>query len=206
MALCKGFTTCVTKLDPQEATLYRKEDTEQLQLISSNNPLPVDTREVRIVRTEGPRNTIIDYNPKPTEPDHQLWLWGNTWVSQLEFDPKDWAWRRIGVLPVTTILNYTTKRGYRVALRQDNHQMPVDAELEAAGINGKARAKFFNRIWHPHLPRKVSAMQWLVLTEGLPVGAWRERIGLPNTCQICPAQERETLQHAFRDCSEITQA
>ena len=84
--------------------------------------------------------------------------------------------------------------------------MTVDAELEAEGFNSKTRAKFFNRIWHPYLPRKVSAMQWLILTEGLPVGAWRERLGLPGGCQLCPAQTRETLQHSFQECPEITQA
>ena len=78
--------------------------------------------------------------------------------------------------------------------------------MEAVGFNSKTRANFFNRIWHPYLPRKVSAMQWLILTEGLPVGAWRERIGLPNHCQLCPAQSRETLQHAFQECTEITRA
>lgn len=49
-------------------------------------------------------------------------------------------------------------------------------------------------------------MQWLILTEGLPVGAWRERVGLPNHCQLCPAQPKETLQHAFQDCPEIQRA
>jgi hypothetical protein len=68
-------------------------------------------------------------------------------------------------LPDTTVLNYSTKRGYRVALRQNNHRMQVDMELEEAGHNSKARAKFFNKIWHPYLPRKVSAMQWLILTK-----------------------------------------
>lgn len=90
-------------------------------------------------------------------------------------------------------------------MKQDNHQMKVDAELEAAGYPSKDRAKFFNRIWHPYLPRKVSAVQWLILTEGLPVGAWRERIGLPSNCQLCPTQTRETLQHAFQECTEIKQ-
>lgn len=49
-------------------------------------------------------------------------------------------------------------------------------------------------------------MQWLILTEGLPVGAWRERIGLPNACRLCVDQTRETLQHAFQDCLEINRA
>ena len=81
--------------------------------------------------------------------------------------------------------------------------MRVDAELETAGFNSKSRAKIFNRIWHPYLPRKVSAMQWLILNEGLPVGAWRERLGLSNQCQLCPMHLRESLQHAFQTCSEI---
>lgn len=49
-------------------------------------------------------------------------------------------------------------------------------------------------------------MQWLILTEGLPVGAWRERIGLPNECQLCPAQSKGTFQHAFVECPAVSQA
>lgn len=84
--------------------------------------------------------------------------------------------------------------------------MRVDAELEAEGYNSKIRAKFFNRIWHPYLPRKVSAMQWLILTEGLPVGAWREKLGLSNECQLYEDHTRETLQHAFQECPEVSRA
>lgn len=43
-------------------------------------------------------------------------------------------------------MNYTTKRGYRVALRQDNNQMNVNVVLEAIGFINKDKAKFFNRI------------------------------------------------------------
>ena len=81
---------------------------------------------------------ILDYNcTKPTKEDELLWLWGNGWISELEWDPKDWLWQRIGIHPETTTLNYSTKRGYRVALRQDNHQMLLDSELEAVGLDGK---------------------------------------------------------------------
>lgn len=192
---------------PTTASLYHKDSSERLQPISHNHNLPPDSREIRIVRTVGPRHIILDYNPvSEIEDDQSLWVWGNEWVSRLEWDPKEWLWRRIGILPESNILNYTTKRGYRVAMRQENHQMPIDAELEAEGYDSKMRAKFFNRIWHPHLPRKVSAMQWLILTKGLPVGAWRERIGLASACQICPTQDRETLQHSFLECTEVSQA
>ena len=196
----------IIQTHPVEAVLYRKENSEQLTKVDTQHQIPEWAREVRIVRTMGPKNTILDYNPsKDITVEHTLWMWGNTWIEPLEWDPKDWSWRRIGLLLDTSILNYTTKRGYRVALKQENHQMTVDAELEAAGYNGKTRTKFWNKIWHPYLPRKVSAMQWLVLTDGLPVGAWREKLGLDGACQLCVLQERETTQHAFLECEEVKQ-
>lgn len=190
-----------------EATLYKKEHTEQLTLLGHNQRTPNDSQEVCIIQTRGPRRAIAEYNPvDETEEGEELWIWGNEWICNLEWDPKEWSWIRLGIHPDTSILNYTTKRGYRVALRQDNQQMPIDAELEAAGYDSKTRAKFFNRVWHPYLPRKVSAMQWMILAEGLPVGAWRERLGLPSACQLCPIEVRETLQHAFMDCPMVTKA
>ena len=201
------FVYHIQKVDPQEDALYKKEPNEQLRLLGTKQRVPLGAREVRIIRTLGPKHTILDCNPTDDTPAEQnLWLWGNKWLEELEWDPKDWIWRRLGILPDTSVLNYTTKRGYRIALKQHNHQAPVDVELEAAGFDGKAQAKFWNRIWHPYLPRKISAMQWLILTKGLPVGAWREKLGLDGTCQICILQERETLQHAFFDCTEVTQA
>lgn len=195
----------ITQVDPPLVHLYHKDHTERLQLVAQVlQPIDHQWQEVRVVECGGNRRTIFDFNPKKAiNPEHTIWLWGNDWVRNLQWDPKEWHWRRIGVLPITSVLNYSTKRGYRVALKQNNHTMRVDAELEAEGFNSKTRAKFFNRIWHPYLPRKVSGMQWLILTEGLPVGAWREKLGLPNNCQLCPEQARETLQHAFQDCPEV---
>lgn len=201
------FVYQVHQPERQEGTLYRKETSEVLTFVACDQRIPAGSKEIRVVRTIGPKNGILDYNPTDETPTEQtLWVWGNEWLSNLEWDPKEWTWRRLGILPNTSVLNYSTKRGYRVAMRQDNHQMEVDAELELAGFNSKERAKFFNRIWHPYLPRKVLAMQWLILTRGLLVGAWRKRIGLSSTCQICNQQERETLQHAFMDCTKITRA
>jgi hypothetical protein len=193
--------------DPPEVSVYRREKTQQLVLTGIEHQIPPDVREVRVIRTLGPSRITLDYNPTDaTPPEQTLWMWGHQWLCDLEWDPKDWNWRRLGMLPDSSVLNYTTKRGYRIALRQNNNQMAVDAELEAAGFRSKDRAKFFNRIWHPYLPRKVSAMQWLILTEGLPVGAWREKVGLPAKCPLCLPHTRETLQHAFIECTEVQKA
>lgn len=65
---------------------------------------------MRIIHTLGANHTILDYNPVDDTPEEQsLWVWGNTWLEDLEWDPKDWSWRRLGILPETSILNYTTK-------------------------------------------------------------------------------------------------
>ena len=148
----------VTSTDPLQATLYQKDKTERLlEVEQQHSPHGNQMHEVRMIQCGGPRRAVLDINPEDSpDKEHTLWLWGNDWVRNLEWDPMEWQWRRVGILERTSILNYTTKRGYRVALRQNNHTMRLDAELEAAGYNSKTRARFFNQIWHPHLPHKVS--------------------------------------------------
>ena len=190
--------------DPLAATLYLKDATERLKPAAQQDLcFGEELGEVRVICCIGDKNTKLDFNPRTTTEEQSLWLWGGEWIKHLEWDPREWQWRQIGILSETNILNYSTKRGYRIALRQNNHQMQVDAEVEAAGYTSKARAKNINCIWHPYLPRKVLAMHWFILTEGLPVGAWREGIGMSNQCQLCPSHHRETLHHAFQDCLEI---
>ena len=195
----------IQNVAPLEANIYRKDPSEQLHLIAQKQPLPATPmREVRVIRCGGNKRTVLDINPQDeTEAEHTLWLWGKDWISHLEWDPREWHWRRIGALSDTSVMNYTTKRGYRIALKQNSQPMILDTELEREGFNSKARARFFNRIWHPFLPRKVSAMQWLVLTQGLPVGEWSEKIGLPSDCELCPFPVKETLQHALKDCPQM---
>ena len=81
----------IIQTDPVEAVLYRKEKSEQLTKVDTQHQIPEWAREVRIVRTMGPKNTILDYNPsKDITAEHTLWMWGNTWIKPLEWD------RRIG--------------------------------------------------------------------------------------------------------------
>lgn len=172
---------------------------QKLDLVEQHRLLLVaQLHEVQIARCGGQKRMVIDYKPREdNEPDFTLWLWEDEWICSLEWDPKEWLWRRIGILAETTVLNYSTKQGYQVALHQNNNLMGMDAEQEAAGYNSKARAKFFSRTWHPYLSRDISAMPWLILIESLLVGAWRERINLQNACQLYPIQSKEALQHTF---------
>ena len=96
-----------------------------------------------MIQCGGPIRTVFDINPKGAlNPELSLWMWGNKWIRDLEWDPKDCQWRRIGNLADISVLNYTTKRGYRVALRQNNHAMKVDAEIEAPATTTKQEQSF----------------------------------------------------------------
>ena len=106
----------ITGLQPVRGTVYRKEATERLHLLEHDSILLQHTLgEVRVVSTGGPKNTVMEFNTQKPR-DDTLWLWGGDWLQNLGWEPKEWQWRRIGVLPETNILNYTTKRGYRTAL------------------------------------------------------------------------------------------
>ena len=109
----------ITRTNPMAASVYLRLNTEQLQLIESNTLLPVGHySEVRIVRCGGAKRTVFDLNPVEIDnTELTLWMWGDDWISNLEWDPKEWQWRRIGVLPDTTVFNYCTKRGYRAAMK-----------------------------------------------------------------------------------------
>ena len=74
----------------QEGTLYRKEKSETLTLLGHNQRIPAGSKEVRIIRTLGPKNGVLDFNPtEETEPEQTLWIWGNDWIMNLEWDPKE---------------------------------------------------------------------------------------------------------------------
>ena len=74
--------------------MYSKDITEQLHLIEHRlQPFDNQWQEVRVIECGGPKRTILDMNPKKgTNPEHTLWLWGNEWVRNLEWDPKEWQW------------------------------------------------------------------------------------------------------------------
>ena len=76
---------------------------EELHLIDHRQPIPARPMwEVRVFRCGGNKRAVLDYNPQyETKPEQSLWLWGNDWISNLEWDPQEWQWRRLGILPDT---------------------------------------------------------------------------------------------------------
>lgn len=114
-------------MTPIEIAVYYKDTIDCLQLIEiHSSPCVAHLKEVRIVRCGGPKIIVVDFNPMDTiDFELSLRLWGDDWLINLDWDPKEWQWQRICILAETTVLNYTTKRGYKISLQQNNYQIKV---------------------------------------------------------------------------------
>lgn len=83
----------ISRLDPLEATLYHKATTEQLHKVEQFSLVPrTPLGEVRIIRCGGPKRDLIDFNPTDDAEAEELslWMWGQDWIINLDWDPKDW--------------------------------------------------------------------------------------------------------------------
>ena len=76
--------------ETNEASIFRREQSEQLTLLAQKQQLPPDSREVRVVRTIGPKNTTLDFNPvKASPPELSLWFGGQNGWKNLIGIPKN---------------------------------------------------------------------------------------------------------------------
>ncbi len=100
--------------------------------------------------------------------------------------------------------NYSTKRGYKVGMQSVPTNLKLDEQLAQEGYNLKKTTKLYLSLWHPWLPRKVSAMLWLIIAEGLPVEARRTNIGLPRECKVCQWVGEEIRAPFFDNREEKT--
>jgi hypothetical protein len=66
-------------------------------------------------------------------------------------------------------------------------------------------SRLYMSLWHPRLPRKISAMLWLISAKGLLVEAWRTQIGLPGSCKLCQMRHLEDSKHFFGKCNRVAE-
>ncbi len=66
---------------------------------------------------------------------------------------------------------YSSKRGYQNA-RKNHHSPSIITFIQDLGLCNLTVAQIVARIWHNARPRKVGALTWLTLNNGLPVGTW----------------------------------
>lgn len=92
-------------------------------------------------------------------------------VIDLELDPKEWYWPKIGQVKAGNFFKYSTKRGYRIINSREGKTPPFTSTLINASYSPEQCRKFYKDLWHPWLPKKVSTMLWLTCQGGLPLAA-----------------------------------
>ncbi|KAG0592850.1 hypothetical protein KC19_1G284800 [Ceratodon purpureus] len=187
---------------------YLKTASEELILDEEGEVrVPAGTPEqVRVLISCGIRQEIKRYNPKMTpSPNEQIWMFGTVPIIRLAWDPTEWEWAAIGSLKATGFFGYETKRGYKIGLRTRPSTMRGIRHLRAQGYNYKQCKLVINKVWHSWLPKKISAMLWLTMAGGLPVGAWRHLAGWGGECKMCNTADIESPEHALRTCPMVAE-
>lgn len=94
--------------------------------------------------------SVIEFNPKdPVDDSVSVWVYGSGEIKALSFDPKEWKWRRQGLIKQGHFFEYATKRGYRIILKNKYRQLGFDKWLEDRGYSDQQRKSFFLKLWHP---------------------------------------------------------
>jgi hypothetical protein len=142
--------------------------TQQALTLSTKNYRPI-----RILSQEKPGSTLRVARDPPTlgKKLQTYWIFETGFIQELSWDPREWHWRTAPPLGDASFFGYTTKRGYK------NAQKLVCAPNMLAFIQGlnlrnSTTLQVIARIWHNARPRKVGALIWLTLNQGLPVGTW----------------------------------
>jgi len=94
---------------------------------------------------------------------------------------------------------YSAKRGYRNA-KQALHTPNISSFIQRLNLRNSTVAQVIARLWHNARPRKVGALTWLTLNNGLPVGTWLQKMGIPTPCKGCHQGCPESAQHYLMDC------
>lgn len=161
--------------------------------------------EARIVDMDN-AGKVLGYNPEKYDADSILRPFGSGRIKDLRFDPKEWDWRPQGTMAPAIFFDYSTKRGYRIIVRDQHKPLRLDTWLAGADYSPQQRKQFFQRLWHSWIPRKVSGMVWLTIAGGLPLGSWRIRMGHSGICPLCNNNQIQTPEHALYSCPLVTPA
>lgn len=101
-----------------------------------------------------------------------------------------------------SVLNYTCKRGYWIALTLEGGHIRYWLNLKEQGLSPALKAKFFTNIRHKWLACKISSFIWLLLNRRLLVRTSLHTMKLPSECPVC-ATPIETLGHCLFHCTMV---
>jgi hypothetical protein len=182
--------------------------TGQIQATSSHSTtIPLEGyTPVRILAQDGHGATLrLVKDIQPGKKPPILWIFESGFVADLPWDPGDWHWQSTANMSDSPFFGYTAKRGYRNA-RRAQHTPGIINFVPHLNLSNTSVAQVIARIWHNARPRKVGALTWSILNNGLPVGTWLQVMGIQATCQGCDQGLLESAQHCLMECPPAQQA
>ncbi len=144
-------------------------------------------------------------SPPPGKKLPIYWIFESGFISELQWDPGDWHWQQRNNIGDAPFFGYSAKKGYRNA-RKKQHTPSIITFVQRLNLRNSTVAQIIARMWHNARPRKVGALTWLILNNGLSVGTWLQIIGIPATCETCDQGHMESAQHCLMECTPARQA
>jgi hypothetical protein len=112
------------------------------------------------------------------------WIFESGFISGLPWDPGDWLWQSTCNMGDAPFFGYSSKRGYQNARKK--HRPPsIITFIQDLGLHNSTVTQIVAIMWHNARPRKVGALTWLTLNNGLLVGTWLQTIGIQAPCKGC---------------------
>jgi len=184
---------------------YRRTSTaDQIHPSNSQNVIiPLAGYEpIRVLAQENHRATlkIAKELQIPGKKPPILWILEAGFITNLQWDLGDWHWQEAHNMGDAPFFGYSAKRGYRNA-KQALHTPSISSFIQRLNLCNSTVAQVIARLWHNARPRKVGALTWLTLNNGLPVGTWLQKMGIPAPCKGCHQGCPESTQHCLMDCS-----
>jgi hypothetical protein len=105
--------------------------------------------------------------PPPGKRPPIYWIFESGFISDL----RDWHWQQTGNMGDAPFFGYSAKRGYQNA-RRKQHTPNIITFVQHLSLHNSTVAQIIARMWHNACPRKVGALIWLILNNGLSIGTW----------------------------------
>jgi hypothetical protein len=181
----------------------------QIQATSSHSTIiPLEGyMPVRVLAQEGHGATLKlakDVLPPGKNPPI-YWIFEFGFIPDLSWDPGDWHWQQMSNMGDAPFFGYSVKRGYQNA-RRKQHTPSIITFVQQLNLHNSIVVQIITRMWHNARPRKVGALTWLTLNNGLPVGTWLQIMGISATYKGCDQGLSESAQHCLMECIPVQQA
>jgi hypothetical protein len=127
------------------------------------------------------------------------WIFETGFISDLPWDLGDWHWQKAQNMGDAPFFGCSAKRGYQNA-RKIQHTPNITSFIQRLNLRNSTVAQIITRMWHNARPRKVGALTWLTLNNGLPMGTWLQTMGIQAPSKGCKQGLPESAQHCLMDC------